>query len=65
MNDITSDRCVRYQLATLLKHTFDVSEANIDERFDKTHRELYTPGAEETPYEIDTEHGTVECRTWR
>ena len=63
--DITADRCVPHQLATLLKHTLDMTETDIDERFDKIHREMYTPGAEENPYEIETEDGTVECHTWR
>ena len=63
--DETEDKCVSHQLAALCKKILKMEEKDVEYLFDAIYHDLYPPGAEDNPYEIEVEDGSVERRSWR
>ena len=63
--DETDGRCVPHQLEAVLARTLGLKEADMDWLFDEIAAELYPPGSEDSPFELELEDGSIEQRSWR
>ena len=61
----TEGRCVPHQLEAVLERTLGLKAGNMDWLFDEIAEELYPPGSEDNPFDLEHEDGSIERRTWR
>ena len=61
----TDGRCVPHQLEAVLERVLGLKESDMDHVFDEIAAEIYPPGLEDNPFEMELEDGSIEQRTWQ
>ncbi|MCP3885564.1 MAG: hypothetical protein GY700_08845, partial [Propionibacteriaceae bacterium] len=61
----TDGRCVPHQMQAVLQKSLGLQESDLEREFDLIFEELYPPGGEDNPFEIELQDGSFGRRGWR